>query len=349
MGSREVIKSNRQTKNTMADQNFVSARLTSNLYDDDIDLFGFNVIGPTHPEALNYYDFRIVERQLLDTKTVFVISVTPKSKLQPSFVGTIAVLDEDYAMIDVDLKPNEAIMFPPPLNRFEFAIEQKFSNFGGEYWLPVDVRVKGEIKIKLPGLEFPAIKYSQLTRLSDYEVNIVLPDSLFQKKKKSVQVAVSNESVSVETVADDDNDEEISVKDTFDAGTVTDNAESDNAADAGIPDCTADVKATSDNEIITIDKNTAKEPAPANTDSLFAHDGNVIPLTEEEKEAYSTIDSTMTMEKSFKPKGVLARLIKEDKDKKQKINQNLLKHSHVLSQVSARKYGITEQKRITWV
>ena len=41
----------------------------------------------------------------------------------------------------------------------------------------------------------------------------------------------------------------------------------------------------------------------------------IIPLTEAEEEAYSTIDSTMTMEKAFKPSGFLARFIKEDDDK----------------------------------
>ena len=130
------------------------------------------------------------------TRTVFIIAIEPKSKLQTAFVGTVLILDGEFAMIAVDLKPSEAVRFPPPLSGFSFAVQQQFSNFDEDFWLPVDVSVSAIIKIKLPGLEFPAINYRQLTRFSDYEVNVALPDSLYNVKKGTVTVAVSNEGVS---------------------------------------------------------------------------------------------------------------------------------------------------------
>ncbi|MFC1694001.1 DUF5686 family protein, partial [Candidatus Latescibacterota bacterium] len=120
-GTKEVTTFKHHTKNIPENDTIGSARMTPNLYDDDIELFGFDIIGPTHPNALKYYTYTILEHRSMDAKAVYVMSIEPKSKLQPLFRGTIAVLDEDYAMIDLDLETNEAVMFPPPLNHFSFS------------------------------------------------------------------------------------------------------------------------------------------------------------------------------------------------------------------------------------
>jgi len=267
-GPREVIKAKRETSNIEKEQNFASARIIPNFYDDDIDIIGYKVVGPTNLNALKYYDFKLTGKRKIDDMIVYDISVTPKSKLQPTFVGDISVLDEEYALIEVKLKPCDSILFPMPIKELKLSYKQQFSNFGREYWLPVDARNEGEITIKLPGLAFPAIKYRQLTRLTDYKVNIALSDSLLDKEKGKGEI----------TVEVGDNYVSISAK------------EGENAA--------------------------RDESVKSISDSLFAaKESMIIPLTEDEEEAYSTIDSTMTMEKAFKPSGFLARLIKEDDDK----------------------------------
>ncbi len=179
-GTREVITSRTQSSNIDPAMNFASATNLPNFYDDDIPISGFQLVGVTHPRALDYYHFKLEGFRQLDDKTVFDIYVSPKRKLQPTFEGIIAVLDEDFALIEVDLKPGESVMFPPPIQEFGLAYEQQFSNFGGQFWLPVDVRINGTIKIGFPGLQFPSITFNQLSRLSNYEVNGVLPDSLYE-------------------------------------------------------------------------------------------------------------------------------------------------------------------------
>ncbi len=179
-GTREVITSRTQSSNIDPTMNFASATNLPNFYDDDIPISGFRLVGVTHPDALSYYHFKLEGFRQLDDKTVFDISVSPKRRLQPTFEGRIAVLDEDFALIEVELKPGESVMFPPPIQEFGLAYEQQFSNFGGQFWLPVDVRINGTIKIGFPGLQFPAITFNQLSRLTNYEVNGLLPDSLYQ-------------------------------------------------------------------------------------------------------------------------------------------------------------------------
>lgn len=178
-GSREVIKSKWQTSNVEQENNFAGASYVANFYDDDIEIMGFRVIGPTHPKAISNYHFKLEGRRHLDEKVVFDISVRPKSKLQTAFVGSIAVLDEDFAMIEVDLKPSESMLFPDPIQEWNVAYKQQFSNFGKDFWFPVDVRIDGMIKFGIVGLQFPPIGYNQMSQITNYRVNIELPDSLY--------------------------------------------------------------------------------------------------------------------------------------------------------------------------
>jgi hypothetical protein len=237
-GSREVIKSKRQTNNLTETQNLAVASFIPNFYDDDIDIVGFKAIGPTHPDALDYYRFKLINERKLDDKKVFDIEVITDSKLQPMFNGTLSVLDEDFAVLNVDLIPTESIRFPYLIQELNLHYKQQFSNYNSDYWLPVDYRVEGDIKVGMTGLQFPKIIYKRITALTDYKVNVPVPDSLYEEEKM-----LSVDSLSLEN------------------------------------------------------------------DTLFTATTISVPLTTEEDSAYQSLDSTMTLEKAFKPTGFLADMI----------------------------------------
>lgn len=198
-GTREVIKSRRQTANLGMEQNFASAGFMPNFYDDNLEIGGFDMVGPTHPDAFRFYNFELIGLRSIDNLTVFDIQVTPRRKLQPTFEGTIAVVDSAYALLEIDLRPNDALIFPPPIQKFNLWYTQQFSNFGGDYWLPIDVRIRGEIKFGIVGLQFPEMGFQQLSRLTDYQVNTVLPDSLYgegrQRRLRVDTVSVKRDSL----------------------------------------------------------------------------------------------------------------------------------------------------------
>ena len=187
-GLREVVKSRRVTQNLEAQEAYISAFAEFvNFYDDDIPFIGHTLIGPTHPDALKHYRFHLTDKRYLDDKVVFDISVEPKNKLQAAFVGRIAVLDEDFALLEVELAPSRASMtsaIPLPLiEHMDFAYQQQFRGFAGGVWLPVDYRASMAVKISMVGLHFPAIKYNVVTRLSDYQVNVDMPDTLYASEE----------------------------------------------------------------------------------------------------------------------------------------------------------------------
>ncbi|REL24860.1 carboxypeptidase-like regulatory domain-containing protein [Rhodohalobacter sp. SW132] len=183
MGHRELQLFRSQTNNIGADQNFAGVRFLPNFYDDNITIAGYNMVGVTHPDALRYYDFRLLETLRLDDKPVYKIQVIPKRRLQPLFNGIAYVLGREYALIEVELYPNDVVNFPPPVQEFDLSYRQQFSNFGERFWLPVDMRVSGTIKIEMVGLRFPPFNFSQTSTLSEYSLNTELPDSLYQQDR----------------------------------------------------------------------------------------------------------------------------------------------------------------------
>ena len=237
-GYRESIKSKRQTNNISETQNLAVASFIPNFYDDDIEIAGFKAIGPTHPEALDYYKFKLVKIRKLDDKTVFDIQVIPDNKLQPLFHGMISVLDNEFAVLAVDLVPSESIRFPFLIQELNLHYRQQFNNYKSDFWLPVDYRVEGDIKIGMTGLQFPKIIYKRITALTDYQINVSLPDSLYEEER-----------------------------------------------------------------ILSVDSLSLQN------DTLFTTTTISVPLTVEEDSAYSTLDSTMTLQKAFKPSGFLANLV----------------------------------------
>lgn len=181
-GHREVQKSKRQTANIEAADNFAGVSYLPNFYDDNIEIAGFDMVGVTHPKALDYYNFKLINQTSFDDQTVFEIQVTPDRKLQPLFEGTVYVLDEAYALLEVNLEPNDVVTFPQPVKSFNLDYKQQFNSYGQDFWLPADVRISGDIKISMVGLDFPLIKFKQLSRVTNYRVNVPLPDSLYEKE-----------------------------------------------------------------------------------------------------------------------------------------------------------------------
>ena len=183
-GLREVVKSRRVTRNQGPDAAHVSAlQGFVNFYDDDIPFIGHELIGPTHPDALEQYRFRLAGRRYLDDKVVFDISVEPRNRLQSALAGRVSVLDGEFALLEAELAPSRGSVSSavplPVIEQMDVAWRQQFRRFAAGVWLPVDYRASMKVKVGVVGLRFPAARFNQVTRLGEYEVNVDMPDSLY--------------------------------------------------------------------------------------------------------------------------------------------------------------------------
>ncbi len=201
-GWREVVVDTRVTENL----NFAGfgelvlpAAAGVNLYNDEIELGGHHLVGVTHPDALAHYNFVLTGRRKMDDRIVYDIDVKPKHRLKTAFVGRVAVLDSVYALLEVELTPNQTFLFPPPIRGWTISMRQQFSNFGGDYYLPIGWQSDDRIGIGIIGLQFPPIAIQRISRLTGYEVNVALPDSLYEQRDRAT---LEMRSVRVELVVD---------------------------------------------------------------------------------------------------------------------------------------------------
>ena len=182
-GHREVIRTKYGTSNFEEDDFDTDVSFCFNFYTDEIEIEKLKFIGPTHPKTLKYYEFKIVGQRAIGDKTIYDLSVTPKSKLQPTFTGQISILDEDYALIEANLKPAKHIIFPFPVQGYNISFIQHFSNYDKDFWLPVDLLMNGYVQVGFPGLQFPRFYYKNILSIKDYHVNFNIPDSLYKKEE----------------------------------------------------------------------------------------------------------------------------------------------------------------------
>lgn len=191
-GPREVVRSQRRTSDLHAAFGLHPAGYVPDLYDDVIDVQGLPLVGPTHPEALDYYTFSIAGRRMLDDRIVYDLYVAPKTTVHPTFIGRIAVLDEEYALLEAELRPARHVAFAPPIARYAVVYRQQFARFGDGFWLPVDLRLDGVIQVAQANQTYPEATFQQVSRLSDYRLGGPLPEAPFAT---AVRVTVDEASV----------------------------------------------------------------------------------------------------------------------------------------------------------
>ncbi len=180
-GTREVVRARRQTKNLgMMEDALPAASSVLNLYRDNVTVAGSDLMGVTHPDALDRYTFTLDTVRVRDGKKVYDIRVEPENRLASAFAGRVSVLDSAYAMIEADLRPAQSLRLPRVVKSRSLTFEQQFSNFGGAFWLPVDFRAERQFELALSAfVTIPRMVLDQVVRLDGYEINGPLPDSLY--------------------------------------------------------------------------------------------------------------------------------------------------------------------------
>lgn len=179
---REVVNQKRQTANLPL--RFVPPGVENivNFYDDEIRLAGFRFVGPTAQEAFDYYNFKLVQTRVANGRPLYVIQMIPMSRVTPLFYGTLTIAGDTYAVAGVEVTPNEVFTFPL-ISDFQFQYVQQFALYEQQFWMPIDIRVKGRATVSIPGFSLPPIGIEQVSSIYDYAINAQLPDTIFQKPR----------------------------------------------------------------------------------------------------------------------------------------------------------------------
>jgi hypothetical protein len=181
-GFRERVFQKRQTENIKMAQNFAMVGGIVNFNEDVIAVAGFKFTGPTSPDALDDYTFKLLKTYESRGFNIYEIQIIPVSRYKPLFEGTICISDSVYSITKVDVKPNDVFKLPF-IKNFSLSFGQRFDVYDTSFWMPVDIAINAKFEISIPGISMPAFGFKQRSILYDYEINKSIPDSIFSKKK----------------------------------------------------------------------------------------------------------------------------------------------------------------------
>ncbi len=183
-GSREVIMAERIRPPRSGRFRYAGPTYVPNFYDDNVAIAEFELMGPTHPRALDVYRFTLGGYRQQDGQRVYDIYFAPKAALATTLIGRVAVLDSVYAVLEVQARPHPDNVWPAPINSANITFEQRFAPLGKNYWLPIDLRVEGRVQVGRLGAQHPEASYEQVSRLTRHVVNIPAADSIFTSGRR---------------------------------------------------------------------------------------------------------------------------------------------------------------------
>jgi hypothetical protein len=197
---REVVVQKRQTENIPSSENFAAVRRIVNFNDDRIELFSMHLndrrssytfVGPTAPDALDHYDYTLLSTSTTpDGIELYRIRMQPKSRARPLFDGIITIADGTFAVMGVDVRPNESFSIPF-LRDVNLRYRQQFALYNSIFWMPADIRINGGISVGIPGLVLPRVGIEQTSAIYDYSINVAIPDSIITRARLTTDSAAA--------------------------------------------------------------------------------------------------------------------------------------------------------------
>jgi hypothetical protein len=142
---KEIVSSKRETANIPRG---IAIPYIVNFYDEVIPFGEIKITGPLADDALDYYEYKLVNTTSIDSQKVYKIEVIDGAGLFPLFKGHVYIGDSTYALMKVDLSNNEAAL-PFAVDAINY--KQKFTSFdddaGNNFWMPTDVQLYAEISL----------------------------------------------------------------------------------------------------------------------------------------------------------------------------------------------------------
>lgn len=181
----------RQTKNMPPGSNLA---VWDNFFDftlDELNILNTRLITPLGKEALDEYKYRIVSKKPLGSLMVYEIAFEPKARIFPGFEGTLTIVEGTYQIIAAEFAPTQQTAIPF-LTGLRF--EQRYERHNDSVWIPTFQVSSASAGANIfAGIASFGLRFYAQSWVSDAEVNVDIPDSVFVKRRDT------NSSVTVET------------------------------------------------------------------------------------------------------------------------------------------------------
>ena len=169
-----VVTAQRQTANLEHIEIYMPLGELLNFNENRIDFWEQPVVSPTAEDALDYYNYYLLDTLYIDDRDVFRLEIEPKSQTTPLFVGEIMIADSTYDVVGVNVDLNEgfetSMLKDPHYSR-------KYEIFEDTFWMPVEIRMECDVVIPIFGrlfVDYVAVPHT-------YNFNLVHPKETFEE------------------------------------------------------------------------------------------------------------------------------------------------------------------------
>ncbi len=186
----EVIKSLRTTANIPHSISWLNGNSFLDINSDRIQLGKKVIIGPTAPDAIKYYNYKIVDTLYQDNRRIYKMNIEPKENIRPLMGGQIYLIDKLFIIQKIDIKLNKNANF----GMFEdIYIAENYKPFKDNIYLPNHSYWESAWILGLPG--FPKLRYRKTNFREGYQIN--REDNNFLKGTTKIEI---DESVPFDSV-----------------------------------------------------------------------------------------------------------------------------------------------------
>lgn len=194
---KSYIQQRRQTANFKPQDNLLALSKFVNFYDDEVNIMGTNIVSPLGEDALDFYKYKLIERKVFDQRYVYVIEVIPNTKLYPTFIGKLSIVEGSYNLVDLQLEPSSetAIPFFKFLTYNQKYEEFKSGNANGSnsdeaVWFPNLLETSARAKIDIiAGFIDVGADFGITSMYNDVKINEPLPDSIYATTTLNITAA----------------------------------------------------------------------------------------------------------------------------------------------------------------
>jgi Family of unknown function (DUF5686)/CarboxypepD_reg-like domain len=186
----EVIKSLKTTANLPHSVGWFNGSTFIDINADRIQFAKKVIVGPTAPDAIEYYNYEIIDTLYQDERRIFKMRIKPKDSLRPLMSGHIFLIDNLFLIQKVDVLLNRNSNY----DMFEdIHVVQQYKPFKGNIYLPYYSYRESVWNFALP--KFPKMRYKKTNFREGYQINVEENSSL-----KGITKIEINESIPFDSV-----------------------------------------------------------------------------------------------------------------------------------------------------
>ena len=178
----ETIVARRQTGNMVAERNLVGVGQIVNFSRDRVQLGRFELASPIADDALDKYEYHVLDTLAVGGQRVFRLSLEPENDGTPAFAGIIDIVDSTFDVMGIDVGVNNAVRLGLLRN---LRYQQRFGDAGG-HWMPTSIELTADLRLPIGSATFrlqhlallSGFRFDQRQRPSGLpEYRIVVADS----------------------------------------------------------------------------------------------------------------------------------------------------------------------------